>query len=103
MGPNGFTLFDYVREKTHGCIEALLEYGWKMPLDCELTANEFVQVERVQVREEHCRRALVALVAYCKKSPYTALRAVYKSLAKWMWRMRGPAGCGPRGTVWNLE
>lgn len=84
----------------------MTDYGAEPPVGCDWTNSTrqkhyFYQVQR---RVARCRSALVALVAYCRRSEYTALRAVYKELAKWMWRMRGGGErCGPRGEKWNLE
>lgn len=84
---------------------ALLDYGCKIPADLRmraLTPEHYQYAERIRSRERACRRALVAMVAYCRRSKYAALRAAYRELAKCMLRMRGPAGCGPRAEKWEF-
>jgi hypothetical protein len=68
-----------------------------------LGPDQYSYLELIRSRESNCRRALVALVGYCRRSKYTGLRPVYVELAKQIWRQRGPAGCGPRAHVWKAK
>lgn len=88
-----------------------IDYGAKPPAEWQthsITTPGYsydLVLYHVQVlkRVAHCRHALVALLYYCRQSAYPALWAGYRELAKWMWRMRGPRGVGPRSKGWELK
>lgn len=83
--------------------QLMADYGCKPPFYVRAyDPDRREYLEQVQRRVARCRRALVAMLYYCRRSSYPALRAGYVELAKWILRMRGGEGCGLRSKKWNL-
>lgn len=57
--------------------------------------------QRVSFRISSSRKTLAALMICCKGGPFRAQRDVIHTIAKEMWCMKGPEGCGPRAYEWE--
>lgn len=86
-------------------VHVLMDYGaWLCPSknttdSCKHSVAYYPIVQR---RIANCRRTLVALLYYCRRSAYPALRAGYMELAKWILCMRGGGErCSLRSSAWT--
>lgn len=100
--------FIHATEADLGVCRLCVDYGASSPIQwatqpvSSFPKRLFEYENQVLQRVAACRRTLVALVAYCRRSAYAGLRPAYAQLAKWIWRMRGGGErCGPRGEKWE--
>lgn len=103
--PRYFIVNSFKSISTPWFFNLLLDYGVNLHvIDTDIHDKPNLEyLSLVSSRISSSRKALAALIMSCKAGPFRASRDILFVVAKEMWCMKDPNGCGPRAKLWKKE